>query len=235
MRANDRSERAWAKAAQLAEGVEDRGVGRAVRRYFTRYWPALALASFGVGFFGIRLLDDGSAGPLLNLQAGFLLVALASMIGGYAYWWRRIRPLVQPQRMPITAWLDKPDEKWVVDQILGRMPVMPEHLPVLRGTAAQLRASGSLNLALAPSYLFMAASFAVSWRGPVLVSLWALVMLLSVYAVASTVRTLQRAGRFLKATTAAGTGGEAPPAGHLMDSGSSGVRLRTLVSTRKHR
>lgn len=200
MRANDRSERAWAKATQLAEGVEDHGVGSALRRYFTRWWPVVALVSFGGGFFSIRLLEDGSAGPLVAIQSGFLVAALASMISGYVYWWRRIRPLVQPQRMPITSWLGTSDAKWVLDQILGRRPVMPEHLPVLRGAAAQLRAGMSLTLSTTVSSLFMAAAFAVGFPGPVMRTIWAVLFLVNACLLAYSVRRFRSAGRFLDAT-----------------------------------
>lgn len=201
MRANDRSERAWAKAAQLAEGVEDLGVGAAVLRYFTRWWPAVAIVSFGAGFFGIRLLNGGSADPLPAIQSGFLVSSLATMVSGYVYWWRTIRPLVQPQRMPISPWLETSDAKWVVDQILGRRPVMPEHLPVLRGVAAQFRIGTSLTLSTTASSLFLAAAFAVGFPGPVMRTIWALLFLVNAGLLAHTIRMFRNSGRFLHSTT----------------------------------
>ena len=85
---NDR----WAHAIRRAQGIEDNGLGEAVKGYYTRYFPAgLFLVAVGtaVGILGLRgTLSDW----LTFLAFGFLVAVLGVVVGGLVYNAKKVVP-----------------------------------------------------------------------------------------------------------------------------------------------
>jgi hypothetical protein len=84
---NDR----WAHATRRAQGIEDNGLGEAVKTYFARYFPAglfLVVVGTAVAILGLR--GPLSAWPTLAL--GFLVAVLGAVVGGLAFNSKKVAP-----------------------------------------------------------------------------------------------------------------------------------------------
>jgi len=145
---NDR----WAHAIRRAQGIEDNGLGEAVKTYFTRYFPAgLFLVAVGtaVGILGLRgTLSDW----LTFLAFGFLVAVLGVVVGGLVYNAKKVVPAAKSGKVNVLLSLESEEQKQVRRQIAGKAPIDSEHLSVTRAAAVQLRKGLATQLVLAPFF-----------------------------------------------------------------------------------
>jgi hypothetical protein len=200
------AEAGWAKAEKIATGITDHGIAGALRTYYLVFVPIGALLLIGLGFIvsalALQIGFDDWIGPL---GVGVSAASLGAFIGGFVYARKRVNPLVQPQRQSAAIWLEKPERKNVSDQIFGKVPPRSEHLPAVRGIAAQTRQALALQLLLAPGYILMCAAQlllnvrqgfeGISWIWPVLTALFAGVFTFSIWQ-------FKRSEHFLSITSA---------------------------------
>jgi hypothetical protein len=184
----------WVTAERWAAGTRDNGIGEAVRIYYTRYFPALALLLLAAGTIGSYLLfEDELASWIDHVRTGTLLTATGSLIGGFVYNAKRLKPSVNLGRADTMVALNKADQAWVRRQIAGKEPPDQEHLAVVRAAAVQMRKQTATALLIMPSYLYLLAIASEA-------GLWAVGGVLLLAGMFLTVRDFRRQGRFLAET-----------------------------------
>lgn len=206
---NDR----WAHAIRRAQGIEDNGLGEAVKTYFTRYFPAgLFLVAVGtaVGILGLRgTLSDWPT----YLAFGFLLAVLSVVIGGLVYNAKKVAPAAKSGKVNVLLSLESEEKKQVRRQIAGKAPIDSEHLSVIRAAAVQLRKGLATQLVLAPFYplIFIPQAVNFALRGETL-SAWLMALGVGVIVIAFglLVGDFRRAGRLLTRTSEQTASGNAP-------------------------
>ena len=148
--ANRQAEARWAKAATRADGLRDLGVGAAVRRYFSVNFPLTVLAALGVGFAIATVWPIGDDFLQSGVYLGLILAGLGIFVVGLVYANKKVRPMVQPQRIGVTVGLTAEEVKHVRRQVLAKEPIEPDRLSVLRGAAVQIREGLAKQLLTAP-------------------------------------------------------------------------------------
>ncbi|MEV7136446.1 hypothetical protein AB0N24_26680 [Arthrobacter sp. NPDC093128] len=209
--ANDR----WADATRRAQGVEDNGLGEAVKTYYTRYFPAGFFILVAAGTIGGTLAFPGTPERWPTfLTFGFLLGFLGALIGGLVYNAKKVVPAAKLGRIDVLLSLENEEKKQVRRQIAGKGPIDPEHLSVTRAAAVQLRKGLATQLLLlAPLYplIFIPQVINLALRGD---SLFAWLMATGVGVIVAgvgfLVRDFRRAGRFLTHTAEQAAPGNAP-------------------------
>lgn len=199
---NDR----WVKAAKRARGVEDKGLGEAVKTYYAVYLPVGLAALLLVATFGGVLISGRAPGDWSSFWLfGWVFAFLGAVIGGLIYNAKKVVPAADVGRVAVVFSLEKLEQKHVRRQILGKAAVEPEHLAVTRGAAVQMRKNLATQLIFAPLWgiNFLVQGFLTSSPGS-----WLTATGFAVLAIAGGfgVRDFRRAGRFL-ARTAGQTGG----------------------------
>ncbi|MEV7135749.1 hypothetical protein AB0N24_23050 [Arthrobacter sp. NPDC093128] len=207
---NDR----WANAMRRAQGIEDIGLGEAVKTYYTRYFPAGFFILVAAVTIGATLAFPGTPERLpVFLTFGFLLGFLGALIGGLVYNAKKVAPAVKFGRIDVLLSLENEEKKQVRRQIAGKGPIDSEHLSVTRAAAVQLRKGLATQLLLAPLYplIFIPQVMNLALRGD---SLFAWLMAIGVGVIAAgvgfLVRDFRRAGRFLAHTAEQTAPGNAP-------------------------
>ncbi|MCO4253517.1 hypothetical protein [Pseudarthrobacter raffinosi] len=113
---NDR----WAHAIRRAQGIEDNGLGEAVKTYFTRYFPAgLFMVAVGtaVGILGLRgTLSDWPT----YLAFAFLLAVLGVVVGGLVYNAKKVVPAAKPGRVNVLLSLESEEQSRSGVRLQGR-------------------------------------------------------------------------------------------------------------------
>jgi hypothetical protein len=208
---NDR----WADAMRRAQGVEDNGLGEAVKTYYTRYFPAGFLILVAAGTIGGTLAFPGTTERWPTFLAfGFLLGFLGALIGGLVYNAKKVVPAAKLGRIDVLLSLENEEKKQVRRQITGKAPIDPEHLSVTRAAAVQARKGLATQLLLAPWYplVFIPQAMNLAFRGD---SLFAWLMAIGVGVIVAgvgfLVRDFRRAGRFLTHTAEQAAPDNAPP------------------------
>jgi hypothetical protein len=149
----------WAKVERLAAGVTDYGVAAAVRAYYRVYLPVGVVFLTAVGAFVSILIFRPSPNDWSEyVGLGMSMAGIGVFVGGLIYAAKRVNPLVRPKRQGAMIWLEKSERKGVRDQIFGRTPPAGDHLPALRGMAAQTRQTLALQLLMVPGYLLLCAN-----------------------------------------------------------------------------
>lgn len=201
----------WAHAHKRAQGVEDNGLGDAVRTYYTRYLPAGLLVLLAAGSIAGML---GAAGNPPDWAAysvfGILLAALGAVTGGLVYNSKRVIPAARPGRVDVLLSLETGERKQVRRHIAGKAAATTEHLPVARAAAVQLRKALATQFVLAPFFLLLYSLQAALLAARRDSFWWVMAVGLGVVllAMAFLVRDFRRAGRFLRRTSdGAGPGG----------------------------
>ncbi len=135
-----KSNHRWTDAERRAQGVEDLGLGGALKTYYTRYFPAgvIILVSAGT-LLGNLVFGGGPSDWPSFLAVGFLVAALGAAIGGLIYNAKKIVPAAELGRIDVLLSLKNEDQQDIRRQILGKTPVDREHLVVSRAAAVQLR------------------------------------------------------------------------------------------------
>lgn len=149
----------WLRAMDRARDVEDLSLGPAVKVYYTRYFPVLALVCLALGA-GVGLLTgEGTPADLLFvLSMGCTFALLGSMVGGLVYNSKRIAPAVRLSAIDPLYVLQDEERKHIHRQIAGRASLDREHLPVVRAGTIQLRKGLATQLIFVPPYAFMIAT-----------------------------------------------------------------------------
>ena len=143
----------WATATRRAQGVADLGLDRALKTYYTLYFPAGVIILVAAGTilgnlaFGGEPADWGS-----SLLIGWSLAALGAMIGGLLYNAKRIAPAAELGRIDVLVALEDEERKDIRRQILGKAPVDPDHLAVSQAAAVQLRKNLASQLTWMPVF-----------------------------------------------------------------------------------
>lgn len=197
---------AWAKTERLATGITDHGIGGAVRKYFLIYFPLGAVVLVGLLFLAFNLIfgsDRDAWGDYLTYA--LMVAGVAAMIGGMVYGFKRVKPLVQPERAAALVWLEKSERKSIQNQILGRTPPSPGDLAVARGAAVQIRQGAAQGLLTMPGYFLLFGPQLVNTSGGLITVLLGVCMLGFAVATIMTIQQFRATGRFLKNTAASVT------------------------------
>jgi len=197
----------WEDARRRAAGIEDRGLGPAIRRYYTRYLPAGALV-IGAGV-AVAVVLASLAGPVdreLIMALGVLCAVLAASVGGILYNRKWIATAVSPGRVDVMLSLTDEERKSVRRQIRGKESVDLTRLDVTRAVAVQLRRGLATQLVLMPVQVLILLPQVIHWGG-LFSWLFAAASPLMVVGLVYTYRDFGRTGEFL-----ARTQGSAPAA-----------------------
>ncbi|GAA5189482.1 hypothetical protein GCM10023346_04130 [Arthrobacter gyeryongensis] len=208
---NDR----WADAMRRAQGVEDNGLGEAVKTYYTRYFPAGFFILVAAGTIGGSLAFPGTPERWPTfLTFGFLLGFLGALIGGLVYNAKKVVPAAKLGRIGVLLSLENEEKKQVRRQIAAKASIGPENLSAARAAAVQLRKGLATQLVLAPLYplIFIPQVINLALRGDSLFA-WLMatgVVVVVVVGVGFLARDFRRACRFLTRTAEQTAPGNAP-------------------------
>lgn len=141
------SEDRWAKAERRSQGVADKGLGKAVRTYFTLYFPAgMVLLFIIAAVLGMLLFRGEFASARWYVFAGTMLAGVGTIASGITYNSKVIASSVAMGSMNVTMSLHTAEQKELRREILGRATLRPVHLTVKRAAAVQLRKALSTQL-----------------------------------------------------------------------------------------
>ncbi|MBT2535039.1 hypothetical protein [Arthrobacter sp. ISL-69] len=194
----------WANARRRSQGIEDNGLGKAVKTYYTRYFPAGLFALVAVGAVtGILAFPrTPEVWPTL-LSFGFLLGVVVAFVGGLIYNAKKVAPAANLGKIDVLFSLESEEQKQVRRQIAGKAHLDPEHLAVTRAAAVQLRKGLATQLLLQPLMpcVFAAQAMNFALGGDNLVAvLMATAVVGIVIADGFLIRDFRRTGRFLTRT-----------------------------------
>ncbi|PTT59386.1 hypothetical protein [Arthrobacter sp. HMWF013] len=194
----------WTVAMRRAKGVQDNGLGEAIKTYYTRYFPfGLALSvAVGAVIGALTFPDIADKGPIL-LAFGISLAACTAVIGGLIYNAKKVVPAVQSGKIDVLLSLESAERKRIRRQIAGKAPLDAERLPVIRAAAVQLRKNVATQLLVQPMIplFFIPQALNFAQRGDSLfgwlMTIGAAVM---VIGLGFLTRDFRRAGHFLALT-----------------------------------
>src|SRR3954462_2156081 len=147
---NGETEDRWEKADRRANGLADNGVGHALLRYYTIYFPIGLVALVAMGALITDMVFGNEVGWPESLSGGILLAGVGALVGGLIYNAKRIVPAVEAGRVGVVMSLQDDERKHIRRQILGKEPVVPEHVAVARGFAVQTRKALANQIVLLP-------------------------------------------------------------------------------------
>ncbi|MFC9772077.1 MULTISPECIES: hypothetical protein [unclassified Pseudarthrobacter] len=196
----------WAEAKRRAQGIQDNGLGDALKTYYTRYFPVGLVLSVAAGtVVGALIFPDAPEKGLTFLAFGIVLGAIAVFIGGLIYNAKKVVPAAQVGRIDVLVSLETAERKRVRRQIAGKAPLDQEHLPVIRAAAVQLRKNLATLLLIQPMIplVFVPQALNFARRGDILFG-WAMAIGAAVVVIGLgfLARDFRRAGRFLALTRA---------------------------------
>lgn len=197
---NDR----WSRAKRNAQDVEDLGMGKAIKTYYIRYFPAGVLVLTAAGtVVGLLIFGGTPSGWVSYLFFGFVLAAFGSLIGGLIYDAKKVAPLARLPRVDVLFPLEGEERKQINRQIAGKSPIDGEHVSVARAGAVQQRKGMARLLLMLPSNLFLFTSLAANWAGREDPFVWVMLIAvaLSIVGVVFLMRDFRRTTRFLTTTS----------------------------------
>ncbi|QDG88144.1 hypothetical protein [Pseudarthrobacter sp. NIBRBAC000502770] len=116
------SEDRWARAERRAQGVADKGLGKALTTYFSLYLPAAVVLLFIVGAaLGMQLFQGEWANVHTYLFAGTMLAGIVAIGAGITYNAKVIASAVNMGRMNVTMSLNADEQKAIRREILGQV------------------------------------------------------------------------------------------------------------------
>lgn len=193
----------WAKAEKYAQGYADHGMGRALTVYYTRYFPLITLAAFGLATV-IAFLRSGGASPEWWFVgwAGIYLLALGAVIGGLIYNSKCLKPRVDlGSTISIVLPLEKDEQRALTRGIDGKQPVPHEHLIITRSLAVLRRKNTATGLLLGPGMIYVLGPGFSSFGSRGTFDWFLLVVLVFLITVlVFSIRFFRRQGRFLSTT-----------------------------------
>jgi hypothetical protein len=191
----------WAKAGRYAHGYADHGMGEALKIYYTRYFPLIALTAFGVAMIiAFVRAGDGPVDGWFAAWLGTYLFAISAGIGGLLYNTKRLTPQVKlGSTLSIIMPLEKEEQRALTRGINGKEPVPAEHISIARSLAIQSRKTTATWLLLAPGLIYVfgpvfSSSTSLSW-------FYLLILAFLVTVMAFMTRSFRRQGHFLNTTT----------------------------------
>jgi hypothetical protein len=189
----------WENAARRAQGLTDNGLGHALRRYYTIYFPMGLVVLTTIGALVTDMVFGDEAEWPESLSGGIILAGIGALIGGLIYNARRITPVVAAGRAGVVMSLRDDERKQIRRQVLGKEQIVPEHLAVARGFAIQTRKALATQIVVLPMLplVLIPQAFRMDtfiWW------LTALAILTQVLASVIAVRQFLQAGRFLDTT-----------------------------------
>ena len=190
----------WARATRSARGVRDKGLERALKDYYTIYFPIGLVVLLALVAWGEVVLTGGTYRDGLNfLTLGWLLAGVCSLVGSFGYIAKRIDTAVENDKIDVLTSLERQEKKHLRRQITGKAGIEPEHLVVKRAAAVQLRRRLATQLIYSPTVpLFLVAQ--VSGGNIVFWWLMAAALVTAVAGQAYAIRDFRRAGKFLELT-----------------------------------
>ncbi|MFF1880198.1 hypothetical protein ACFVVC_01850 [Pseudarthrobacter sp. NPDC058196] len=198
-----RNER-WTEAMRRAKGIQDNGLGDAIRTYYTRYFPPILVVSVAVGSaVGALAFPDIAHDGRTLAGFGIALAALSALIGGLIYNAKKVVPAAQSGRIDVLISLEDDERKHVRRQIAGKAPLDTAHLPLIRAAAVQLRKNLATALLVQPMMplFFVPQALNFAAHGDSLFG-WAMTVGAAVLltGIGFLIRDFRRAGRFLMNT-----------------------------------
>lgn len=190
----------WAKAMKRAQGIEDIGLGQAVKIYYTRYLPAgLAVLTVAGTLVGVLAPGPAPSGWASHVAFGIAFASFGALIGGLVYSAKKVAPAVRFGSLDVLISLESGEQKHVRRQIAGKAVIDREHLPVIRAAAVQQRKGLATQLLLMPFYLFLFTFQAANLTEPGDPFWWIMVVGAAgaVLAILFVARDFRRTGRFL--------------------------------------
>jgi hypothetical protein len=191
----------WVRATKRAQGIEDLGLGQAIKTYYTRYFPFGVFALMAAGVVaGLVVVADTTPDWATSFAFGSVLVAFGSVIGGLVYNAKKVAPAARLATVDVLFYLNDQERKHIQRQVLGKAALDHEHLAVVRAAAVQLRKGHATQLILAPFSMFLLLSQAANWtvRGGPLAWIMATAGLAMTIGMLFMGRDFRRAGRFLR-------------------------------------
>lgn len=196
---NDR----WARAARRAQGVEDKGLGKALKTYYTRYFPGGLFLVAAVTLGGMLAFPGTGTDWPTFLAFGFLFGVLIALVGGLIYNAKKVGPAANLGQIDVLLSLENEEQKQVRRQIAGKASIDPKHLAITRAAAVQLRKGLATQLLLQPLMpcVFAAQAMNFALGGETLVAvLMATAVVGMVIADGFLIRDFRRSGQFLTRT-----------------------------------
>ena len=191
----------WAAAERRAIGVTDKGLGKALSRYFSLYLPIGFVLLFIIGAVLGKLLFQGEWSALsVYLASGSVLATLGAMVGGLIYNLKVTGPAVDMGRIDVTVSLNDDEKKALRREILGKAPINPSHLAVKRAVAVQTRKGLATQLLYTPGFAFWIVLQAANFDTNLFWWLWPLFGALYIVSMLFLARDFRRAGTFLSRT-----------------------------------
>lgn len=196
----------WTEAIRRAQGIQDNGLGEALKTYYTRYFPAGLVVSVAAGtLIGALIFPDAPEKGPTFLAFGIVIGAIVVFIGGLIYNAKKLAPAAQVGRIDVLVSLEPDERKRVRQQIAGKVSLDQEHLPVIRAAAVQLRKTVATSLLIQPMIplVFVPQALNFARRGDSLFG-WAMAIgaAVLVTGLGFLARDFRRAGRFLALTRA---------------------------------
>ncbi|MCZ2403102.1 hypothetical protein IV498_07880 [Paenarthrobacter sp. Z7-10] len=192
----------WDRAAQMAEGLTDLGIGGAVRRYFLVIVPLTFVIALGVGFalaaFWPEIYDDFFH---TGVYLGLMLAGVGVSVVGLVYRSRTVGAMVRPRQIGVTVGLKGDEVKHVRRQILAKDPIDLTQLTVLKAAAVQFREKLAKQLLTSPGIvIFLSGQAAARGIRSGFDVMIIAVLLVMVGLVGSLAHQFRRTGVFLAAT-----------------------------------
>lgn len=197
----------WAKAMKRAQGIEDIGLGPAVKNYYTRYLPAgLAVLIVAGTVVGVLVFGAAPSGWASLLVFGIAFAAFGGLIGGLVYNAKKVAPAVRFGKLDVMFSLESGEQKHVRRQIAGKAAVDREHLPVIRAAAVQQRKGLATQLLIMPFYPLLFTFQAANSAEPGDPFWWIMIVgaVGLIVAALFVARDFRRTGRFLAHTSEEG-------------------------------
>lgn len=189
----------WSEAARRSQGVTDRGLGEAVRRYYAVYFPAGLVALVALLSVAALLIFGPTLVWSTVLELALAFAGVAALIGGLIYNAKKIRPAADLGRIDVLVSLTGDEQKQIRRQFLGKAPVKADHATVARAAAVQHRKNVATQLILLPMLPLVFIAQAVPGSSDIW---WLMALGVAVYIVGAVMlaREFRQAGRFLHST-----------------------------------
>jgi hypothetical protein len=189
----------WEDAVRRAQGLADNGAGQALRRYYTIYFPIGLVLLIAIGVVVTDTVFGNEVEWPESLSGGIILAGIGALIGGLIYNARRIAPAMEAGRIGVVMSLRDDERKLIRRQVLGKEPIVSEHLSVARGFAVQTRKGLATQIVLLPMLPLVLIPQALR-MDTFIWWLTAIALVTQVLASVIAVHQFLQAGRFLDAT-----------------------------------
>lgn len=133
------------------------------------------------------------------MSGDFIFAGLGMLFGGLIYNSKKVVPAAEYGRIGVVVSLQDDEKKHIRRQVLGKEPVVPEHVLVARGFAVQTRKALATQILTLPMLPLVLTPQAFGSDG-FLLWLTALVYVVQILASVVAIGQFRQAGRFLEST-----------------------------------